>query len=84
MLVYTAALLVGFMPMMPFERGTREFGLAALATCAIIGGAGLFVIRGERDAYWRPMWAQKMLAAAWVTTVAAGILLLRALYWLLA
>ena len=83
MLVYTLALLMGFIPMMPFERGTRAFALAGLVSGAIIAAAGIYVIRGERDARWRPMWARKLLAAAWVTTIAAVILLAIAVYGLL-
>ena len=79
MIAYTSSLLAGFLPLMPFEPGTREFWLAMLASCAIFIAGGLYVIRGERDAYWRPMWAQKMLAAAWVTTVVAAAVLLIAI-----
>lgn len=84
MLIYTVSLVAGFLPLMPFERQSLEFHYALVAACAIWIAGGLVVIRGERDAYWRPMSAQKMLAAAWVTTVAAAIVLVLTVIWLVA
>ena len=81
-LLYTLALLLGFLPMMPFEPRSREFHYALTVSCAIFIGAGIYVIRGERAVQGRPLWARKMLAAAWVTTIAAAIVLVMSAAWL--
>jgi hypothetical protein len=83
MAAYSVSLAAGFLPLMPFERASREFHVALLASCAIFIAGGLCVIRGERDATRRPMWALKLLAAAWVTTVAAALVLLLTVAWLI-
>jgi hypothetical protein len=75
-LVYTLSLLLGFMPLMPFEPRTREFQFALIATCAILIVSGLYVIRGERMEKSRPMYAVKLMIAATITTFAAIVVLL--------
>ena len=75
MLVYTLTLLLGFLPLMPFEPRTREFELALLAACAIFIAGGVYVIRGEAGEKARPLWALKMLVAAALTTFAAIVVL---------
>ena len=72
-LIYTAAILIAPLPLVPFERGTPEFRLALLASMALVMAAGAYVIRGE----WgrpRPMYATKLLIAAIITAIAAAVI----------
>ena len=63
-LVLTASLLAAPLPVMPFEKGTREFALS-LAACGLVLALGsLYVLRGEwRD---RPLGllGQKLVATS--------------------
>ena len=82
-LVYTLSLLLGFMPLMPFEPRTRAFHLALVVTCTILIASGLYVIRGERREKSRPMYALKLVIAATITTLTAVVVLLVSLITLL-
>ena len=46
-LVYTAALLLSPLPVMPFERGTREFALSLVACGAALALGSFYALRGE-------------------------------------
>jgi hypothetical protein len=46
-LVYTAALLLSPVPVMPFERGTREFALSLVACGAALALGSFYALRGE-------------------------------------
>jgi hypothetical protein len=82
--VYTAALLLAPVPVMPFERGTRGFALALVACGAALALASLYVVRGEWPRKGRPLWATKMLAAAVITSLfGAGLVVGSVLYLLL-
>jgi len=66
-LVYTASILTAPMPVMPFERGTREFALALMACGAILSLSSSYVVRGEARIKHRALLGNKLLAAALVT-----------------
>ena len=66
-LVYTAALLIAPMPLMPYVVGTREFALALIASSAILTPASFYVMRGEWRLKYRPLVGTKMLAASSIT-----------------
>jgi hypothetical protein len=66
-LVYTAALLLAPLPVMPFEAGTREFAYS-LVPCSIILSLGsLYVARGELRTKARDMLGMKLIGASVVT-----------------
>lgn len=73
-LVYTAALLVAPVPVMPFERGTREFALVVLACGAVLGLASFYVARGEARLKARSLLGKKMLAASVITLLFGALL----------
>lgn len=66
-IVYTAALLLAPLPVMPHERGTREFALAVFACGAALGLASFYVARGEARLRARPLVGAKMLIASIIT-----------------
>lgn len=66
-LVYTATLLCAPMPLMPFERGTREFAVALLVCGAALVGGSLYVARGEWRARPRPLVGTKLLVSSVIT-----------------
>ena len=74
-IVYTASLLAAPVPVMPFERGTREFALAAVACGAVLALSSFYVARGEMRLKARGLVGNKLLAAS-LLTLAFGILLL--------
>ena len=83
-LVYTIALLTAPMPIMPFEKGTREFALAVVACGAVLSLASFYVVNGERRLKARSLLGNKLLASATITllfglsiTVGAIVYLLR-------
>lgn len=66
-LLYTAALLIAPMPVMPFEKGTREFALAVMACGAILTLSSFYVVRGEMRVVHRDLLGNKLLAASFIT-----------------
>lgn len=66
-LVYTVALLIAPMPLMPYERGTREFVLAIMACGAILTVSSFYVVRGELRLIARSLLGDKLLAASLIT-----------------
>ena len=75
-IVYTAALLLAPLPVMPFERGTREFALAVLACGTALGLASFYVARGEARLKARPLVGTKMLAASVITLLFGALLVI--------
>jgi hypothetical protein len=74
-LVYTAALLVAPLPVMPFERGTRAFVLS-LAPCGLfIAVASFYVLRGELTLRARGLLGNKLVAASLITLLFGAALL---------
>lgn len=66
-LVYTASLLIAPMPVMPYEKGTREFALAVMACGAILALSSFYVVRGEMKLKARTLLGNKLLAASIIT-----------------
>ena len=66
-LVYTISLLTAPMPVMPFERGTREFTLAVMACGTILTLSSFYVVQGEMRLKHRSLLGNKLLAAALIT-----------------
>lgn len=74
-LIYTASLLIAPMPVMPYEKGTREFALAVVACGAILTLSSFYVARGELRIKPRLLVGTKLLAASLITLL-FGVLLL--------
>jgi hypothetical protein len=66
-LVYTASLLIAPMPVMPYEKGTREFALAVMVCGAILSLASFYVARGEMSLKARGLLGNKLLASSIIT-----------------
>jgi hypothetical protein len=66
-LVYTTSLLTAPMPIMPFEKGTREFALAVIACGVLLSLASFYVVKGEKNLKSRSLLGMKLLAAATIT-----------------
>lgn len=73
-IVYTAALLVAPLPVMPFERGTREFALGVLACGAALGLASFYAARGEARLKARPLVGTKILIASSATLLLGALM----------
>lgn len=68
-LVYTAALLLAPLPVMPYAKGTREFA-AAVAVCgAVLSLSSLYVARGELSLKHRGLPGTRLLASSLITLV---------------
>ena len=65
MAVYTATLLISPIPVMPFERGTREFTLSLIACGIILSAGSLYTLIGERRS--RSLLGMKLIAASSIT-----------------
>ena len=74
-IVYTAALLIAPMPLMPFEKGTHEFVCALLVCSIILILASLYVLRGEVRLKSRSLLGNKLLATS-IITLLFGLLML--------
>lgn len=74
-LVYTAALLIAPMPVMPYEKGEREFAWAVMVCGAILALASFYVMRGELRLKYRGLLSYKLLASS-IITLLFGISLL--------
>ena len=66
-MVYTTTLLTAPMPIMPFEKGTREFALAVIACGVFLSLSSFYVVEGERRLKSRSLLGMKLLAAATIT-----------------
>jgi hypothetical protein len=65
--IYTASLLIAPLPIMPYEKGTRNFALAVLACGVIISMSSFYVVEGERRLKSRSLLNLKLLATASIT-----------------
>ena len=81
-LIYTAALLTAPLPVMPFERGTREFAWAALACGVILSAGSFYAARGEWRVKPRLLVGTKLLVAAAITYLFGVGLAAWSLVWL--
>jgi hypothetical protein len=66
-LVYTACLLIAPLPVMPTEKGTREFALALIACGAILALSSFYVVQGEMRIRPRMLVGTKLLISAFIT-----------------
>ena len=66
-LVYTAGLLLAPLPVMPFEKGTREFALGIMACGAALALASFYAARGELRLKHRGLLGMKILASSIIT-----------------
>lgn len=55
------------MPIMPFEKGTREFALAVVACGVVLSLSSFYVVSGEKRLQSRSLLGKKLLAAATMT-----------------
>jgi hypothetical protein len=81
-LVYTIALLTAPVPVMPYEKGTREFALALIICGAVLTFSGFYVVTGEWGEKHRPLFASRLLAASLITLIFGLALILGALLYL--
>ena len=82
-IVYTAALLLAPLPVMPFSKGTREFALAVLACGTVLGLASFYVARGEARLKARSLVGTKMLAASIITLLFGALMVVGSIAFLL-
>lgn len=75
MLVYTAALLLAPLPVMPFAKGTDEFAWGVAACGAALAAASHYTARGEWRLRHRGLLGNKLLASSLIT-LAFGLALL--------
>ena len=81
-LVYTAALLIAPLPVMPYEKGTREFLLAIMACSIILILSSFYAARGEMRLKARSLVGNKLLAASLITLLFGMLMLVAAIvYW---
>ena len=81
-LVYTGALLLAPMPVMPFVKGTREFALGVLACGLILGAGSFYAARGEWRVRPRSLVGNKLLAASVITWLFGISLVAWSVVWL--
>lgn len=81
-LVYTASLLLAPMPVMPFEKGTREYALGVMACGTILSFASFYVVRGELRLRARGLLGNKLLAASLITLLFGLFMLLGSIVYL--
>ena len=81
-IVYTASLLIAPMPVMPFEKGTREYVLAIMMCSIILSLSSFYVVRGEARLKSRSLVGNKLLAASLITLVFGMLMLLGAIVYL--
>ena len=65
--VYTASLLIAPLPVMPFERGTREFALALIACGVVLALSSFYVVVGEGKLKARSLVGTKLFLSAIIT-----------------
>ena len=65
--IYTVALLVAPMPVMPFERGTLEFAFSLIPCGLILAIASFYVAAGELRVSPRGLLGNKLLASSVIT-----------------
>lgn len=66
-LVYTVALLVAPMPVMPFVKGTRAYAVTIAVCGAVLALSSFYVARGELKLEARSLLGTKLLAASLIT-----------------
>lgn len=66
-LIYTASLLIAPMPVMPYEKGEREYALAVMACGAILTLSSFYVVQGELRLKARSLLGNKLLISSLIT-----------------
>ena len=82
-IVYTAALLLAPLPVMPYERATREFALALIACGVVLALSSFYVVVGETRLEARSLVGTKLLAAAIITLLFGLIMALGSMVYLM-
>ena len=77
-LVYTVALLVAPLPVMPFERGTPAFVLSLVPCGLVIASASFYVLRGELRLKARGLLGNKLVASSFITLLFGAAMLVGA------
>jgi hypothetical protein len=70
------------MPVMPFEKGTREYALGVMACGTILSLASFYVVRGELRLKARGLLGNKLLAASLITLLFGLFMLLGSIVYL--
>ncbi len=70
-LIYTFAVLLCPLPVIPFVAGTREFALSLLPCGVILLFGSLYVLAGEAKRASRDLLGYKLLATSTITTAFA-------------
>lgn len=70
-LVYTLAILLSPLPVIPFVPGTREFALSLLPCGVILLFGSLYVLAGEFKRASRDLLGYKLLASSTITSAFA-------------
>ena len=81
-LVYTASLLIAPTPIMPYEKGTREYALAVMACGAILTLSSSYVVQGEMRIKHRSLVGTKLLVTALITLLFAMLMLVGSMVYL--
>ena len=81
-IVYTASLLIAPMPIMPYEKGTREYALAIMVCSIILIVSSSYVVRGEMRLTARSLVGNKLLAASLITLLFGMLMLVGAIVYL--
>lgn len=66
-IVYTASLLIAPVPVMPYEKGTREYALAIMVCGILVILSSFYVVQGELRLTSRSLVGNKLLAASLIT-----------------
>jgi hypothetical protein len=71
------------MPVMPYEKGTREFAWAVMLCGAILALASFYVVRGELKIKPRGLLGNKLLMTSLITLLFAMSLLAGSIFYLI-
>ena len=82
-LVYTASLLLAPIPVMPFERGTREFAWSLVPCGIILALASFYVARGEIRNKAHDLLGMKLIGASVITLLCGATMFVGTLVYLL-
>jgi hypothetical protein len=81
-LIYTASLLIAPMPVMPYEKGTREFALAIVVCGALLSLGSFYAAQGEAKLKHRSLLGNKLLATSIITLLFGVSMLLGSILYL--
>ena len=81
-LVYTVSLLIAPMPIMPYEKGTREFVLAIIPCSIILILSSFYVAQGELRLKSRSLLGNKLVASSLITLLFGIVILVGAIVYL--